>query len=82
MEKPTIPEIKRAIEEICRKERIEIVDDRLLENVRSLALVNLVLAMEDVFELKQSLVSENAFSRTKSPFRTLTTLAEYIGGLL
>jgi len=47
----------------------------------SLALVHLVVALEqrlqDAYDVAVTLADERAFSRTKSPFRTLGSLVEY-----
>jgi len=52
----------------------------------SLGLVNLVVATEqrlnETFGVALTLVSEKAFSRKSSPFRTVGSLAEYVTALL
>jgi D-alanine--poly(phosphoribitol) ligase subunit 2 len=52
----------------------------------SLGLVNLLVLTEqhlqDEFNVPVSLADERAMSQEHSPFRTLTTMAEYIGKLL
>jgi acyl carrier protein len=52
----------------------------------SLGLVNLIVAVEERIETGTGkgirLVSEKAMSRRQSPFRTVSTLAEYIDELL
>ncbi|MBI5267149.1 MAG: acyl carrier protein [candidate division Zixibacteria bacterium] len=52
----------------------------------SLGLVNLIVAVEERIESGTGkgvrLVSEKAMSRRQSPFRTVSTLAEYIDELL
>lgn len=52
----------------------------------SMGLVNLVVALEeriqDEYDVAITLADERAMSRSKSPFRTVTTLAEYIEELL
>ena len=51
----------------------------------SLALVNLIVAVEERieedFDTTISLADERAFSQTESPFRTISTLADYINSL-
>ena len=52
----------------------------------SINLVNFILAVEERIELLSGqqirLVTENALSRSKSPFRTLATIAAYIDELM
>jgi D-alanine--poly(phosphoribitol) ligase subunit 2 len=51
----------------------------------SLALVNLIVAVEERieedFDTTISLADERALSQTESPFRTISTLADYINSL-
>jgi acyl carrier protein len=51
----------------------------------SLALVNLIVAVEERieedFDTTISLADERALSQTESPFRTVSTLADYINSL-
>ena len=51
-----------------------------------MALVNLILDVEDAvrtrFGVSLTLADERAMSQTRSPFRTVGTLAEYINLLL
>ena len=50
--------------------------------ISSIGLVSLITDIESVLEedhgIEVTLVSEDAFSRRQSPFRTIETLAEYI----
>tara|TARA_B100001971_G_C18137956_1_gene508708 strand:+ start:404 stop:706 length:303 start_codon:yes stop_codon:yes gene_type:complete len=52
----------------------------------SLGLINLVVAIEqnigDTFDTSIVLANEEAMSKKNSPFRTIGTLADYIGELL
>ncbi len=52
----------------------------------SLGLVNLIVAVEqriqEDFGVTVTLADERAFSQRQSPFRTIATLASYIGGLI
>lgn len=54
--------------------------------IDSMALVNLVLDVEDAvrsrFGVSLSLADERAMSQTRSPFRTVATLTEYVNLLL
>jgi acyl carrier protein len=54
--------------------------------IDSMALVNLLLDVEEAvrarFGVSLILADERAMSRTRSPFRTVATLAEYITPLL
>jgi len=52
----------------------------------SLALVHLLVGIEqqinDTFRVNLTLASDRAMSRQRSPFRTVQTLAEFVGELL
>lgn len=52
----------------------------------SFGLVNLIVAVEqrvnDEFGIALTLADERAMSRSRSPFRTVATLRDYIAGLL
>ena len=52
----------------------------------SLGLVNLIIAteqrLEEIFNVSLTLADEKAMSQKNSPFRTVGTLAQYIGKLL
>ena len=69
---------KTKIENTLKDLGINIKDGNILENIDSLQLVELVLELEDRFNLSESLIADNAFSPSKSPFRTVETLADYI----
>lgn len=55
-------------------------------SIDSMALVNLILDVEDAvrarYGVSLTLADERAMSQTRSPFRTVGTLAEYINLLL
>lgn len=52
----------------------------------SLGLVNLIVAteqkLEEIFDVSLTLADEKAMSQRNSPFKSVTTLAEYISTLL
>jgi len=54
--------------------------------VDSLALVNLLIAVEreveDMFGISLTLANERALSMNESPFRTIQSLADYVGVLI
>lgn len=69
---------KKKIEDTLKDLNIHITDGNILANIDSLQLVELVLEIEAKFDLTESLIADNAFSPSKSPFRTVDTLADYI----
>lgn len=73
-------EMIRIVEETLYESKIEAHDRKILANVDSLQLVDLVMRLEDRLRLKKSIVSDSTFSQTKSPFLTVETLAEYLVG--
>lgn len=70
----------RIVEETLFECKIEAKDRQILANVDSLQLIALVLRLEDRLSLKKIIVSDATFSRTKSPFLTIETLANYLAG--
>ena len=79
------------------KEELELIVGDKIENettelfgrdgvLDSMGLVNLVVALEEVIQERYgvaiTLADERAMSRSKSPFRTISSLAEYIAKLL
>jgi acyl carrier protein len=81
-QKKNLDEIKKTIETICEQKSIATPEGRILENIDSLGLVELVIELEDAFNPKVPIVSGEAFSKSKSPFRTIDTLAEFILGVI
>jgi acyl carrier protein len=73
---------KIRIKEVLDALLIACPEGKILENIDSLELVELVISLEAKFSLKESIVSDNTFSRTKSPFINIDSLADYIKGLL
>jgi acyl carrier protein len=71
-------DLKTCVESTLNELDIEAKDGKILENVTSLQLVRLTLALEEKIELGTSIVSDAVFSRTKSPFLTVDSLAEYL----
>ena len=82
--------------EIIKEELSLIVEDEIAEGktelygrnglLDSMGLVNLVVTLEEVIQDKYgvsvNLADEHAMSRSKSPFRTVESFAEYIKALL
>lgn len=71
-------DLKACVEDTIVELGIEAKDGKILENVTSLQLVRLTLALEEKIELGTSIVSDSVFSKTKSPFLTVDSLAEYL----
>jgi acyl carrier protein len=71
----------RIVEETLHESKIEATEGQILANVDSLQLVDLVIRLEDRLRLKKSIVSDSTFSRTKSPFLTIETLADFLVGV-
>ena len=77
-------------EESDEEDRFEIREDMKLigsdSDVDSMALVTLIMDIEtavlDEHGEDISMVTEEAMSRSRSPFRSVTTLTEYVGDLL
>ena len=77
-------------DELEEEDRFELTDNMTLlgssSAFDSMSLVMLIMDAEgailDRTDIDISLVTEEAMSRSKSPFRTVETLAEYIGELL
>lgn len=70
----------RIVEETLHETKIDAKERKILANVDSLQLVDLVMRLEDRLRLKKSIVSDSTFSQTKSPFLTIETLADYLVG--
>ena len=82
--------LKNLNEESEEEDRFEITEDMTLfgssSALDSMALVTLIMdievAVQDASDLEVSLVTEEAMSRSRSPFRTVDTLTGYVGELL
>jgi acyl carrier protein len=84
---PVLDEIKETLEDPGRL--IKAPDTPLFGSnavLDSLGLVNLIVVLEERIEdhygVSVTLANEKAMSRTSSPFRSVSTLAEYINELI
>ena len=81
-----VEQLQEALDEEDREEETEVTSTSPLVGaeavISSLGLVNFITNVEteldDQFELEVTLVSEEALSRSKSPFQTCETLTDYI----
>ena len=82
--------IKEFNEQVDDQQRLELAGDTVLmgrsSKLDSLGLVNLLIMVEQFFadelDVEISVVSEQAMSRSASPFRSVSTLIEYLCELL
>lgn len=82
--------MKEINEQSFPKKKLELTEETILfgksGNLDSLELVSLIVSVEeklfDEFEKQISIADEKAMSQTRSPFRTIGSLAQYIAFLL
>lgn len=86
--------VARSVREVADREQVALPDELGPETALfgkggvfdSLGLVSLVLAVEEALRdehgVSVSLADERAMSQSRSPFRTIGALAEYVNGLL
>jgi len=74
-------DIENIISDTLNELKIEIKDGNLLDFLDSIELVTFVLSLEEKLTLRASIVSADTFSKSRSPFKTVKTLVEYLDNL-
>ena len=74
-------DIENIISDTLNELKIEIKDGNLLDSLDSIELVTFVLSLEEKLTLRASIVSADTFSKSRSPFKTVKTLVEYLDNL-